>query len=52
MTKAARAADLGRLLDLKDEAHYSVNFISARKASDAVKWARSLVVRATEEVER
>lgn len=41
-----------RLLDLKDEAHYGVMVVAARKASDAVRWARTLVDRASQEVER
>jgi hypothetical protein len=43
---------LGRLLDMKDEAHYGIYFVSARKASDAVKAARILVGRAQTEVQR
>lgn len=39
------ATKLGRLLDLKDEAHYGIFFVSARKASDAVRAARTLVGR-------
>ena len=46
------AAKLGRLLDVKDEAHYGIYFISVRKASDAVKVAGTLVRRAQTEVER
>jgi hypothetical protein len=41
-----------RLLDLKDEAHYGVRVVAARKASDAVRWARTLADRASQEVER
>jgi hypothetical protein len=41
-----------RLLDLKDEAHYGVMVVAARKASDAVRWARTLADRASQEVER
>ena len=41
-----------RLLDLKDEAHYGVMVVAARKASDAVRWARTLVDRAGQEAER
>jgi hypothetical protein len=41
-----------RLLDLKDEAHYGVMVVAARKANDAVRWARTLVDRASQEVER
>ena len=46
------ATKLGRLLDVKDEAHYGIYFVSARKASDAVRAARTLVRRAQTEVER
>jgi hypothetical protein len=41
-----------RLLDLKDEAHYGVMVVAARKANDAVRWARTLADRASQEVER
>ncbi len=41
-----------RLLDIKDAAHYGVILVTPRKARDAVKWARSLVERAAQEVER
>lgn len=41
-----------RLLDVKDEAHYGVDVISASKARSTVRWARHLVDRAREEVER
>jgi hypothetical protein len=43
---------MARLLDLKDESHYGVVFVAARKSRDAVKWARRLVDRAREELER
>jgi hypothetical protein len=46
------ATKLGRLLDVKDEAHYGILFVSARKASEAVRSARTLVGRARIEVER
>ena len=46
------AAKLARLLDIKHEAHYGISLVSARRASDTIKWARALVDRATEEVER
>ena len=49
---ASLARVLLRLLDLKDEAHYGVMVIAARKASDAVQWARTLADRASQEVER
>lgn len=35
--------DLGRLLDLKDNAHYGVLYISEAKARQAVKWAHRIV---------
>lgn len=41
-----------RLIDLKDEAHYGVTLLSAAKARKAVGWARTLVARANEELER
>jgi hypothetical protein len=41
-----------RLLDLKDEAHYGVMVVAARKANDAIWWARTLVDRAGQEAER
>ena len=43
---------LRRLLTLKDEAHYGVITVSARKARDAANWASKLVARAQDEVER
>ncbi len=46
------AAELRRLLGLKDAAHYGVPVVSARKATDAKKWAAHLVDRAAEESER
>lgn len=46
------AVTLLRLLDLKDEAHYGVLVVVARKARDAHRWAERLVERATEEAER
>jgi len=48
----ALSAQLGRLLDIKDEAHYGIYFVSARKASAAVTAARRLVQRAQTEIER
>ncbi len=41
-----------RLLDLKDEAHYGVMVVAARRARDAVRWAATLVDRAGQETER
>jgi hypothetical protein len=38
--------------DLKDEAHYGVLVVSARKARDAHRWATRLVERAAQETER
>ena len=46
------AAQLQRLLTLKDAAHYGMVLISARNATDVMKWAAFLVHRATEESER
>jgi hypothetical protein len=46
------AANLARLLSLKDAAHYGVLVVASRKAADARRWAALLVERATEEVER
>lgn len=46
------ATKLGRLLDVKDEAHYGIFFVSTRKASEIVRSARTLVGRARIEVER
>lgn len=41
-----------RLIDIKDQAHYGVIVVSPRKARDTVRWARQLVDRAREEIER
>ncbi|GAB3259106.1 hypothetical protein [Nocardioides dilutus] len=41
-----------KLIDIKDEAHYGLSFVSQRKARDAVRWAQLLVDRALEELER
>jgi len=41
-----------RLIDIKDEAHYGLILVAPRKARDAVRWARQLVDRAGEELER
>lgn len=49
---ASLATTLLRLLDLKDEAHYSVMVVAARKARDAVRWATTLVNRAEQETTR
>jgi hypothetical protein len=46
------AANLGRLLSLKDAAHYGVLVVAPGKASEALRWASHLVERATEEAER
>jgi hypothetical protein len=40
------AVVLGRLLSMKDAAHYGVPVVSVRKATDAKKWAAHLVERA------
>ena len=49
---ARLATVLGRLLGLKDAAHYGAPVVSPRKAADARKWAAQLVKRAEEEAER
>jgi hypothetical protein len=49
---AKLASVLLRLIDIKDQAHYGVIVVSPRKARDTVRWARQLVDRAREEVER
>jgi hypothetical protein len=46
------AAQLGRLLSLKDAAHYGVQVVPSRQATDATRWAARLVERAREETER
>lgn len=46
------ATQLGRLLSLKDAAHYGVQVVSSRNATDATRWASRLVERAREETER
>jgi hypothetical protein len=46
------AVTLLRLLDLKDEAHYGVMVVAARKARDAHRWATRRVERAAQETER
>ena len=46
------ATVLGRLLSVKDAAHYGVLVVSARNATDAKKWAALLAQRAAEEAER
>jgi hypothetical protein len=49
---AKLASVLRRLLDLKDASHYGVPALSRTKATDAIKWARTLVKRAQQESER
>lgn len=46
------ASTFSRLIDLKDEAHYGLTVVSAKRATDAIRWARQIVDRAREEVER
>jgi hypothetical protein len=46
------ATNLGRLLSLKDAAHYGVLVVASRKASESLRWAAHLVERAAEEAER
>jgi hypothetical protein len=48
----ALAGTLLKLLDIKDEAHYGLIIVPVRKAKDAVRWARVLTTRASEEAER
>jgi len=40
---AEMSKDLGRLLDLKDNAHYGVLYVSEANARQAVKWAQRIV---------
>jgi hypothetical protein len=46
------ATKLGRLLSLKDAAHYGVPVLSVQKARSAIAWAGGLVDRALEETQR
>jgi hypothetical protein len=46
------ATALLRLIDLKDEAHYGVMVVAPRKAREALRRARTLVDRASQEAER
>lgn len=46
------AASLRRLLNVKDTAHYGTSLIGPRPASDTIRWARALVERARQEIER
>ena len=46
------AAQLLRLLDVKDSAHYGIPVVAPRSARHSLKAAHRLVVRAAEEVER
>jgi hypothetical protein len=48
----ALAATLSRLLDVKDASHYGTALVASGRAADSVKWARKLVDRAQEELER
>ena len=41
-----------RLVDVKDEAHYGLVVVAPRKARDTVRWARQLLDRARDELER
>lgn len=49
---AKLANTLRRLIDIKDSAHYGVIVVEPRKARDAVRWAKLIVERAREELER
>jgi hypothetical protein len=46
------ATSLIRLLGVKDTAHYGVTLVDGRTAANAARWARRLVERAREELER
>ena len=46
------AAQLLRLLDVKDSAHYGIPVVAPRSARESLKAAQRLVARAAEEVER
>jgi len=46
------AATFLRLIDVKDAAHYGVMVVAAGRAGDTVRWAKRLVERAEQEVER
>lgn len=49
---AKLAATFRRLIDLKDAAHYGVPVVAPRKTRDAARWARQLLERARQELER
>jgi hypothetical protein len=40
------------LIDIKDEAHYGLTVVAPAKAKRAVGWARKLVERAQQELQR
>lgn len=46
------AATFLRLIDLKDEAHYGILTVPLQRARSAAKWAKLLVDRARQELER
>ena len=46
------AATFLRLIDVKDAAHHGVMVVAAGRAGDTVRWAKRLVERAEQEVER
>ncbi len=46
------AKKLDKLLALKDTAHYSTNIITTSDAANARRWARDLVDRAAQELQR
>jgi hypothetical protein len=48
----ALAATLSRLLDVKGAPHYGTALVASGRAAESVKWARKLVDRAREELER
>lgn len=46
------AQTLARLLSIKQQSHYGVDLVSARRAADATRQAGRLLARAREELER
>jgi hypothetical protein len=48
----ALASQLLRLLDIKDQAHCGLVVVAPRKARDAMRWAKHLVARAGQELDR
>jgi hypothetical protein len=48
----ALATTFGRLVGMKDSSHYGSSIVSRSSSENAIKWAKRLVERAGEEVER